>query len=61
MSIYTYRIRAPPGLEKTLVKELKSLNVPNVEKISGRKIIEVKGNQQTMWNILYRSRIAEAV
>jgi 23S rRNA G2445 N2-methylase RlmL len=49
-------------LEKTLVKELKKLNVSdNIKKISGRKIIEVKGDQSALWTMLYKSRIAEDI
>jgi hypothetical protein len=45
MSIYTFRIRAPVGLESTVVKELKKLKVSdNIVKVPGRKIIEVKGD-----------------
>ena len=30
-----------------------------VRKIPGRKAVEVKGGQDTMWKILYQSRICE--
>jgi len=43
-TVFTYRLRPPPGLEKTLLKELKALDIPLVgapRKINGRKIIEV--------------------
>ena len=46
-SIYTYRLRAPKGLDNTLIKELKSLGLDkkhsNIRKIPGRKAIEVSG------------------
>lgn len=62
MSIFNYRIRAPKGLENTLVKELKQLKVSNnIMKVPGRKIIEVKGDQNTLWNIMFKSRIAEDI
>lgn len=58
----TYRIRPPPGLEKTLMKELKMIRgITNARKISGRKIIEVSGTEETMWQIMYKSRIAEDI
>lgn len=45
-SVFTLRLRPPVGLEKILIKELKSLNLTKSEpvKVSGRKIIEVKGD-----------------
>jgi len=30
-----------------------------IYKVPGRKIIEMRGDQETMWKILSRSRIAE--
>jgi 23S rRNA G2445 N2-methylase RlmL len=62
-TVFTYRIRPPVGLEKTLIKELKSLNLTSSppEKIKGRKIIEVKGSEETLWKIMFKSRIAEDI
>jgi len=62
-SIYTYRLRAPKGLDNTLIKELKNLGLDtklnHVRKIPGRKAVEVTGPQSVMWKIMYNSRIAE--
>jgi 23S rRNA G2445 N2-methylase RlmL len=34
---FTYRVRAPKGLESTLIRELKQLNVSkNIKKVKGR-------------------------
>lgn len=60
-SVFTYRLRPPAGLEKTLLKELKQLNVKSVRKIPGRKTIEVTGPEQTLWQIMFKSRIAEDI
>lgn len=62
-TIFTYRIRPPIGLEKTLIKELKSLNLSNStpRKLNGRKIIEVTGPEETLWKIMHKSRIAEDI
>jgi hypothetical protein len=51
-TIFHYRLRAPKGLEKTLIKELKGilphgktqLEIDSIHKLPGRKIIEVNGN-----------------
>ena len=41
-TIFTYRIRPPIGLEKTLVKELFSLNLgAKAKKLTGRKVVEI--------------------
>lgn len=41
-TIFTYRLRPPIGLEKTLMKELMSLNLGSKpKKLTGRKIIEI--------------------
>lgn len=61
-SRYTYRLRAPKGLDDTLIKELTQLlgdRVSNLRKIPGRKAVEVQGDLKTMWEILFKSRIAE--
>ena len=45
-TVFTYRVRPAPGLEKTLLKELRALDIPMVgkpTKINGRNIIEVQG------------------
>jgi len=62
-SIFTFRLRPPIGLEKVLIKELKSLNLVNTQprKLSGRKIIEVNGPEETLWKIMFKSRIAEDI
>ena len=65
MSTFVLRIRSPVGLEQTLMKELRwQLGLIGREqnaiyKVPGRKIIEMRGDQETMWKILCRSRIAE--
>ena len=65
MSIYTYRLRAPKGLDSTLIKELNQIGLggkgSNIRQIPGRKAIEVHGPQSTMWKIIYYSRIVEDV
>ena len=61
-SKYTYRLRAPKGLDDTLIKELQQIlgeRASNIHKIPGRKAVEVHGDMQTMWEILFKSRIAE--
>ena len=59
-SQYVYRLRAPKGLDATLIRELKSLGIQNgLRKIPGRKAVEVRGGLSTMWKILYQSRICE--
>jgi hypothetical protein len=62
-SKYIFRLRAPKGLDNTLIKELKQLGLDqkgaNIRKIPGRKAVEVHGDMKTMWKILYNSRIAE--
>ena len=62
-SSYTFRLRAPKGLDEILIKELKYLgldkNNGSLKKIEGRKAVEIKGTFETMWQILFRSRIAE--
>lgn len=63
-TVFTYRIRPPPGLEKTLLKELKALDIPMVnkpEKVNGRKVIEVQGPEVTLWHMMFKSRIAEDI
>ena len=62
VSTYTFRLRAPPGLDATLIKELKSLkvgNVASIRKVPSRKAVEIQGDQSTMWHLIARSRIAE--
>lgn len=64
-SKFTFRLRAPKGLDNTLIKELKNLGLEakenNIRKIPGRKAIEIKGPITTMWKILFSSRITEDV
>jgi hypothetical protein len=65
-STFTYRLRAPHGLDKTLIKELNQLNLPGVikssiRKIQGRKAVEVKGEQQLLWHLIAKSRITEDI
>ena len=62
-TIFTYRLRPPVGLEKTLIKELKTLALTNSNprKLTGRKIIEVQGPEETLWQIMHKSRIAEDI
>ena len=68
MSQYVYRLRAPKGLENTLVKDLKwqmKLSKKEAESliqiIPGRKTIEVRGDQHLLWRLLSTSRIAEDI
>ena len=68
MSTYVYRIRAPKGLDNTLIKDLKwQMNLTrkeaelSIKKIPGRKAIEVRGDQQLLWRLLVSSRIAEDI
>lgn len=61
---YTFRLRPPPGLERTLIKELKTLRIPDMSpprKIPGRKIIEVTGPEAILWHMMFKSRIAEDI
>lgn len=45
MSTYTFRLRPPVGLEKCLVKELKTLNIATcASKEKGRHYVDVKGD-----------------
>jgi hypothetical protein len=60
-TVFTYRLRPPSGLERTLIKELKLLGISNIRKIPGRKIIEVNGPEETLWQIMFKSRIAEDI
>jgi hypothetical protein len=63
--MFTYRLRPPVGLEKTMLKELKSLNLPQgsgePRKVVGRKIIEITGPESTLWHLMHKSRIAEDI
>jgi hypothetical protein len=64
MSKYTYRLRAPRGLDNTLIKELQEIlgvrvGRDAVRKIPGRKAVEVRGDVKMMWDIMFKSRIAE--
>jgi hypothetical protein len=64
MSRYIYRLRAPKGLDNTLIKELRQLDlsrstIDSIQKIPGRKAIEVQGSMDVLWSILFNSRIAE--
>ena len=52
-SQYIFRLRAPKGLDATLIKELKLLGLTNTKKILGRKAVEVRGPMSNMWKILY--------
>jgi 23S rRNA G2445 N2-methylase RlmL len=58
---FTFRLRPPPGLEKTLMKELKLLRDIEPRKIPGRNILEVTGPEETLWQLMYKSRIAEDI
>jgi len=61
-SALTYRLRPPPGLESVLLKELKTIRgIKNIRKITGRKIIEVVGPEETLWQVMFKSRIAEDI
>lgn len=64
MSRYTFRLRAPKGLESTLIKEVSSLGLgpeSKAKRIPGRKAIEVTGPLDVMWNLVFKSRIVEDV
>ena len=64
MSVYTYRLRAGPGLDNTLLKELRwqlKLKSRDMRLIPGRKTIEVKGDQEMLFKLLSRSRILQDV
>jgi hypothetical protein len=46
--MFTFRLRAPKGLDTTLVKELRNLkidgcNQASIRKVPGRKAVEVQG------------------
>ena len=58
---FTYRLRPPIGLEHTLVKEIKLLGFDNARKIPGRKTVEVIGPESTLWDMMFKSRIAEDI
>lgn len=61
-TIFTYRLRPPIGLEKTLIKELISLGIGGKpRKVPGRKIIEIQGDQEMLWEIMHKSRIVEDI
>ena len=68
-SQYTYRLRAPKGLDATLIKDLRwQLKLASnketkalIREIPGRKSIEVKGSQELLWKLLTSSRIAEDI
>ena len=55
------RIVTTPGIESVLIKELKSLGITNAQKVSGRKIVEVKGSLTDLYKIIYRSRVSERI
>jgi 23S rRNA G2445 N2-methylase RlmL len=64
MSSYIFRVKAAKGLEETLVKELRHylhLRKDQIQIIPGRRSIEVRGSQETLYRLLSRSRIAEDV
>ena len=68
MTQHVFRIRAPKGLDETLIKDLKwqmklSRKQADVQisKIPGRKAIEVRGDQTLLWKLLVSSRIAEDI
>jgi len=92
LSRYIFRLRAPKGLDNTLIKELNQLGImskesnfktfkkmgstlphektlmkqvsqidPMVKKIQGRKALEIRGGMDTLWKILFKSRIVEDV
>ena len=68
MSQYIYRLRAPKGLDSTLIKDLRwQLGLTakqareQIREIPGRKAIEVRGDQAMLWRLLVSSRIAEDI
>ena len=68
-SQYTYRLRAPKGLDATLIKDLRwQLGLRSnketkalIREIPGRKSIEVRGPQELLWKLLTSSRICEDI
>ena len=68
-SQYIYRLRAPKGLDATLIKDLRwQLKLGSnketkgvIREIPGRKSIEVRGPQEMLWKLLSSSRIAEEI
>ena len=63
---FALRLRAPPGLEETLIKDLRwhlgfkaKKHEDKVYRVPGRKIVEVRGDLATMWKVLSATRIAE--
>ena len=60
-TVHTYRLRPPPGLERTLLKELKSMPGLQARKIPGRKTLEVRGPESLLWHMMFKSRIAEDI
>lgn len=61
MSRYTFRIVSTPGIENVLIKELLILGFKNPIKVPGRKIVEASGSLKDLYQLCYRSRIAEIV
>ena len=53
LSQYAFRLRAPKGLDDTLLKEIKQLKLKNwtsiPEKLAGRKTIEMRGHMPLLW------------
>ena len=68
-SQYVYRLRAPKGLDSTMVKDLRwQLNLASlretkavIKEIPGRKSIEVRGSEEMLWKLLVSSRITEEI
>jgi len=64
-----YRLRAPKGLDATLIKDLRwQLKLASnretkafIREIPGRKSIEVRGSLPMLWKLLTSSRIAEDI
>ena len=68
MTQHVFRLRAPKGLDETLIKDLKwQMKLTRkqadlqISKIPGRKAIEVRGDQALLWKLLVSSRIAEDI
>ena len=68
-SQYTFRLRAPNGLDATLIKDLRwQLKLRSnketkalIREIPGRKSIELRGPLDLLWKLMISSRIAEDI
>ena len=57
---YLLRLRAPKGLDLTLIKELRMIGIETEsEKMDGRKAVQLWATWNDIWTIMAKSRIAE--